>query len=89
MAFVSNDLSVLSYANGFTLWHYTTPHSAAVVNGDGYFNGASDMLRTGDMILVNSGEHPNRSAGMLVVTGNLHGAVTMAPLLATPATAEV
>ncbi len=24
MAFQTKDLSVLAYANGFTLWHYTT-----------------------------------------------------------------
>ncbi len=28
MAFQTKDLSVLAYANGFTLWHYTTDDPA-------------------------------------------------------------
>ena len=31
-------LSVLAYANGFTLWHYTTTDSAATTDTSGYFN---------------------------------------------------
>jgi hypothetical protein len=53
MAFVSKDLSVLSYANGFTLWHYTTADAAAVVDSAGYFNDASHMLRAGDILVAN------------------------------------
>ena len=51
MAFKSKDLSVLAYANGFTLWHYTTVDLAADVDTAGYFNTACDMLRVGDMIM--------------------------------------
>ena len=53
MAYLSKNLSVLAYANGFTLWHYTTPDTAAAVDTAGYFNSASEMLRVGDMILAN------------------------------------
>ena len=28
MAYLSKNLSVLAYANGFTLWHYTTADTA-------------------------------------------------------------
>ena len=43
MSLNSSNLSVLAYANNFTLWHYTTV-DASVTSG-GYFNGAVDMLR--------------------------------------------
>ena len=43
-----NNLSVLSYANGFTLWHYTTAEDQ--VGLAGYFNRASDQFRSGDVI---------------------------------------
>ena len=75
MAFVSKDLSVLAYANGFTLWHYSTADAAAAVDTSGYFNGASDMLRVGDMILANTGTGGTPAAGVLVVAGNSAGVV--------------
>ena len=53
MAFTIRDLSVLSYANGFTLWHYKTGiDSLADVACDEYFSDASDMMAVGDMILI-------------------------------------
>jgi hypothetical protein len=59
MSFDSRELSVLAYANGFTLWHYRTADSAQVVAesaGTGeapYFAGADELLREGDQIIVN------------------------------------
>jgi hypothetical protein len=53
MAFAARNLSVLSYANGFTLWHYTTPDTNVTVTAANYFNGGADMLRKGDMIVAN------------------------------------
>jgi hypothetical protein len=50
MAFESKNLAVLAYANGFTLWHYQTADAAAGVDSAGYFNGAAQMLRVGDII---------------------------------------
>jgi len=53
MAFIIRDLSVLAYANGFTLWHYKTGNdSLSDVAGDDYFSDASDMMASGDMILI-------------------------------------
>ena len=53
MAFMIRDLSVLAYANGFTLWHYKAgSDSLANVACDDYFAEASDMMATGDMILI-------------------------------------
>lgn len=48
--FSASDLSVLAYANNFTLWHYTTADDA--VTGTGYFNNASSMLRENDLMIV-------------------------------------
>lgn len=47
-------MSVLAYANGFTLWHYRTPDSQAEVIRPGYF-GPHAMPRAGDIILANTG----------------------------------
>jgi hypothetical protein len=54
MAYQARDLSVLSYANGFTLWHYTTEDSAEAVAAAGYFDDAMSHLSAGDMILANT-----------------------------------
>lgn len=83
MAYASKDLSVLAYANGFTLWHYATADRAADVAAGGYFNAAGDLLRTGDMILLNSGgDAPTASvaATIVVVAGTDKGAVTVTSL---------
>ena len=60
MAFNSRDLSVLAYANGFTLWHYRTADGAEVLTAEPrpgaaspYFAGADELLREGDQIVVN------------------------------------
>jgi hypothetical protein len=57
MAFDSAELSVLAYANGFTLWHYRTADTDAdLLNpgaGQGYFAAANELLRPGDQIIAN------------------------------------
>lgn len=80
MAYASKDLSVLAYANGFTLWHYATADLAADVDTTGYFNGASDLLRVGDMVLANCASGGTPSAGVLVVATNAAGVVDVANL---------
>ncbi len=42
MAFTASDLSVLAYANNFTLWHYVTID--ADVTTTGYFNASAETL---------------------------------------------
>ena len=76
MAFVTKDLSVLAYANNFTLWHYTTI-DAAVTNG-GYFNAAAAMLRVNDLIIVNLDTDGTPSTVFYIVTANTGTAVTVA-----------
>ena len=80
MAFKSKDLSVLAYANGFTLWHYTTADLATDVDTAGYFSTASDMLRVGDMIMSNIDTDGTPQAGILLVASNSGGAVDVANL---------
>lgn len=41
MAFKSSDLSVLAYANTFTLWHFKTVDTVAEVIASNYFDKAA------------------------------------------------
>ena len=52
--FAIRNLSVLSYAQGFTLWHYRAGADSAPVTTEGFFNDARDMFAQGDMVLVSS-----------------------------------
>lgn len=53
MTFKIRNLSVLSYANGFTLWHYKADNGPIAPVEDGSFwTDTSHMLSTGDIILV-------------------------------------
>jgi hypothetical protein len=55
MAFSIRDLSVLAYANGFTLWHYKAgDDTLATVAKNDYFADASDMMACGDIIMVSA-----------------------------------
>ena len=55
MSFAVRNLSVLAYANGFTLWHYkASGDSLREVSHPGYFDDAVDMLSGGDMLMVSS-----------------------------------
>lgn len=80
MAFQARNLSVLAYANGFTLWHYTTPDPAADVDTASYFNHATEMLRVGDMILANVETGAANKAGLFVVNSNAGGLVDVSDI---------
>lgn len=78
MAYNPRNLSVLAYANGFTLWHYASPDAVTSVGGAGYFNAAADMLRAGDMILANAADFGavfmvNANEAGSIITSNLTG----------------
>jgi hypothetical protein len=66
MAFAARELSVLAYANGFTLWHYRT--SADDLLASGYFDSAQELLRAGDQIIANTARHNLPGIFNLVVT---------------------
>ena len=75
MAYQSKDLSVLAYANGFTLWHFTTADTSATVDTNGYFNAASTMLRVGDIIIANVETAGVMKGGLFLVSANSGGVV--------------
>jgi len=56
MAFAARNLSVLAYAQGFTLWHYRAIGSISEVAAPDYFEEAGDMLAAGDMLLASAAD---------------------------------
>lgn len=55
MAFAIRNLSVLAYANGFTLWHYkSAKDTLSSVAAADFFADAADMLTAGDMIMTSA-----------------------------------
>jgi hypothetical protein len=71
------DLSVLAYANGFTLWHYKAgPLHLGRVSASNFFNAASDQMKAGDMVVISA----RFGARVLVVAAVNWGYVVMAPL---------
>jgi hypothetical protein len=65
MAFSVRNLSVLAYANGFTLWHYKGGSDVLEqVDGRGFFAAASDMLTAGDIMMISASD----GAQLLCVT---------------------
>jgi hypothetical protein len=75
MAYDASNLSALTYANGFTLWHYKTADTAADVDTNGYFNEAASMLRIGDFILANANVDATMQSGVFIVASNSGGVV--------------
>lgn len=56
MAFQNKNLSVIAYANGFTLWHYAANETLATITASSYFNAVKTLMNTGDMILINASD---------------------------------
>ena len=55
MAFTVRNLSVLAYANGFTLWHYKAGlDSLDQVTRPEFFVDVTDMLATGDVVMISA-----------------------------------
>lgn len=76
MAYNPNDLSVLAYANNFTLWHYITKDDS--VTSSGYFDNASDMLRVNDLIIACTESNGSPDTTFYVVTAKDGTNVTIA-----------
>jgi len=53
MNFELRNLSVLAYAQGFTLWHYRS-EPGELISMNGYFDSINDMIASGDVMLVSS-----------------------------------
>ena len=53
MAFKSLELSVIAYANGFTMWHYNTKDSIEDIRKNNkYFKDISNLCQKGDIIYI-------------------------------------
>lgn len=53
MAFASDRLSVVAYADGFTLWRYRgVADTQAAIAAAGYFVPAAHMMRAGDVVIA-------------------------------------
>jgi hypothetical protein len=76
MPFSIRNLSVLAYAQGFTLWHYK---AGAASLGDaaqlGFFNDAIGMLAAGDMLMVTATD-----GGRILFVTAAQGHVATSPL---------
>ena len=74
----TRDLSVLEYANGFTLWHFITHDPATQLHTQGYFDEAAEMFRPGDLILANIHQSPADVESLLLsITRIDHGNVSL------------
>jgi hypothetical protein len=77
MAFAIRNLSVLAYANGFTLWHYRAgKDQLAQVEKLGFFADAADMLAEGDMMMVSASD----GGRILSIAAGTKGSVATARL---------
>ena len=47
MSFQNKNLSVIAYANGFTLWHYSATETLATIAANGYFNNVKTLMNIG------------------------------------------
>lgn len=79
MPFAIRNLSVLAYAQGFTLWHYKTSGALADIATPGFFDAAGDMLAAGDLVMASA---PDGST--VVAVGATGKSVVVAPLSALP-----
>ena len=79
MTFNIKGLSVLSYANGFTLWHLATGDTLADVETAGYLNDLATMVREKDMLFISA----SNGTGMFCVSSNANGVVGLNNNIAT------
>lgn len=57
MAFQNKNLSVIAYANGFTLWHYASEDKIAAISASGYFDSVKTLMNIGDVIIINASDN--------------------------------
>ena len=58
MAFQNKNLSVIAYANGFTLWHYSSAsETLATITANGYFNNVKTLMNIGDVVIINASDN--------------------------------
>jgi hypothetical protein len=79
--FAIRDLSVLQFANGFTLWSYKAGDAfLSSITAPGFFNEARDILRPGDHIHVSG----IRGGAVLYVVSSNDDAIRVLVMCAAP-----
>ena len=77
MAFSARGLSVLAYANGFTLWHYKAGADGLdAITAPGFFEDEASMFAPGDIMMVSAPE----GARVLCVGGKGRNHPVLAPM---------
>ncbi len=56
MAFQNKNLSVIAYANGFTLWHYAANETMTAISTAGYFDDVKTLMNSGDIVIINASD---------------------------------
>ncbi len=69
MAFQNKNLSVIAYANGFTLWHYSAKEAMTAITADSYFDDVKTLMNTGDIIIINASD--NTSIKKITIDSNI------------------
>lgn len=78
MAFQLRNLSVLAYANGFTLWSYRAfKDTLRDVAAPGYFTSGHDSIKACDMILISAADG---GTARMISQDDPKGDVTTLPL---------
>ena len=57
MAFQNKNLSVIAYANGFTLWHYVADEKISAITTAGYFDSVKTLMNIGDIVIINASDN--------------------------------
>ena len=66
MAFQNKNLSVIAYANGFTLWHYAAAETMSAITASNYFAAVKTLMNTGDLVIINASD--NTSIKKIAIT---------------------
>lgn len=53
MAFQHKNMSVIAYANAFTLWHYRSDDTIETIKDPKYFTPMYTLINVGDIIILN------------------------------------
>lgn len=57
MSFKNRNMSVIAYANGFTLWHYVAESGETlqdITENQKYFTPMHSLVNVGDIIIINA-----------------------------------
>jgi hypothetical protein len=76
MSMKLSNLSVLAYANNFTLWHYKTDDGSVATSN--YFDSAADMVNPNDLLIATIDTAGTPVTQFYIVSAVSNGAVTVA-----------